>query len=173
MALLQICLTQQPTVDIDTGCPNSGLGVQSYGTTIQFTSNFTTTYIGVSGDLNYEFAPNGDVYVDFLVMDACDGEVIFNTWNFTPCEVGQDLIFDSSPQPWQYDYWIELELPPADYILVIGAIGLENLQPDLQGCIDVTIISDLLGLDVKERIKKPNTKVLDAFLMYNLIGQKR
>jgi hypothetical protein len=172
-----LCLTQEPTTcPIDTGCPTEGLTTQYYGTTIQFTSNFTTTYIGVDSDINYDFAPNGSVYIDFLIMDACDGEVIFNTWNFTPCEVGQDLIFASSPMPWTYDYWVELTLEPGnDYIMLTGAIGLENIQDNLEGCYNVTIISDLLGLTVEEhynvldRIKK--NRRFNLF-NYNVLGQK-
>jgi len=169
MAFLTVCLTQLPTFEFNTGCPNTGLETQSYGTAIGFTSNFTTTYIGVSGDLNYDFAPTGNIYVDFLILDACDGDVIFNTWNFTPCEVGQDLIFASSPMPWTYDYWIELNLPPGnDYILLIGAVGLDNIQEDLEGCVEVTIISDVLGLSVVERKKRTTIELIG----FNLIGQR-
>lgn len=168
IAFLTVCLTQVPTYDIEVGC-NGDLNTQSYATAIEFTSNFTTTYIGVNSDLNWDVSPSGDVYVDFLVLDACDGDVIFNTWNWSACEVGQDLIFNSSPQPWTYDYWIELELPPGDYILLTGAVALENFQDNLQGCVDVTIISDLLGLGIKEYQKRT---LLDL-IGFNVIGQRQ
>jgi hypothetical protein len=147
---VEFCLTQEETYNF-TNC----IGLQQYGTSIAFTVEVQPTYIEVNSDLWYSMCTNCDVWAHLYITDGCTGDQIWNTSNCA----GQNLLVNSETNYGGFvthpswpgtNWWVELNLPPGNYVMHTGGVGVTGIGANMIGCMDVTIISGMLGLEVVE-----------------------
>ena len=62
---------------------------------------------------------------------------------------------------------MELDLPVGSYVMHTGAIGTSDVGQNMTGCMDVTIISGLLGLEVVEY----KTRTIHSGKEYDYLGR--
>lgn len=143
------CLDQQPTYEFN-DCYES----QNYATSIYFEVETQPTYIEVNSDFAYTNCPMCNVWSNMIITDGCSGEIV---WSTEGC--GQDLLensftqfggFEIVPNLAGQNWWVELNLPIGNYVAYTGAIGTSNVGQYMTGCIDITIVSGLLALQISE-----------------------
>lgn len=164
---VEFCLTQEKTYDFGT-C----VGQQQYGTSIAFTVEVQPTYIEVNSDLWYAMCVTCDVWAHAYITDGCTGA---DVWNTSGC-AGQGLLVNSDTDyggfaahpSWPGTaWWVELDLPVGEYVLHTGAVGVPGVGINMIGCMDVTVISGLLGLEVVEY----KTRTIHGGREYDYIGR--
>ena len=160
------CLDQQPTYQFN-DCWES----QNYATSIAFDVEISPTYIEVNSDFAYTNCPMCNVWSNAIITDGCNGEIV---WSTEGC--GQDLVVNSFTQFGGFDiipnlagenWWVELDLPVGSYVMHTVAIGTSDVGQYMTGCMDVTIISGLLGLEVVEY----KTRTIHQGREYDYLGR--
>ena len=153
--------TLQETPMFSPSCPSWYNGG---GFLIKFsTDGNLPTKIIVDGDINYNFAPNQDIFVHAFILNECYGDVV---WSSSSC-------WDEAPLYWSglsQDWTLCINLPSGSYYLMIGNVGVWQVQDAIEGCIDIMIFQDgLLDLGIYKPIPLVSAK---NHYLYNILGQR-
>tara|TARA_R100001463_G_scaffold726_1_gene3343 strand:+ start:400 stop:1023 length:624 start_codon:yes stop_codon:yes gene_type:complete len=131
-----------------------------------FSDGKSSTVIYLESDLYYTFAPDGQILCHAFITDECNGETVWGSSSGCITAPSISVSLDTTPG---VDWILNLVLPEGYYYLHIGNVGIDVIQDDIEGCIDLTIESGFLGLGILEH--KP--LILKEYnYLYNTLGQK-
>ena len=148
MGYVQICANQTPNFQVQDNCGT----FQNYAQCIQFNVEAIPTHIIIDGEQYYTFLPDNVVCTNFWITDLQGNFITGTSCGDIECSE---------------DYNLELDLPLGSYILYISAVGIPVIQPNIQGCVDVTILAGFLS-SVQEY-----ERYLEHQRRYDLLGRLR
>ena len=132
-----------------------------------FSDGQSSTVIYLESDLYYTFDPGGQIWCQAFITDECDGETVWGSSNGCITDPSIYVGLDTTPG---VDWILSLVLPEGYYYLHIGNVGIDIIQDDIEGCINLTIESGFLGLNILRHYEEDI--IFNPWQKFDFIGRK-
>tara|TARA_R110002020_G_scaffold457907_1_gene675009 strand:+ start:1577 stop:2206 length:630 start_codon:yes stop_codon:yes gene_type:complete len=132
-----------------------------------FSDGQSSIVIYLESNLYYTFAPNGQIWCHAFITDECNGQTVWGSSSGCITDPSIYVGLDTTPG---FEWILSLVLPEGYYYLHIGNVGIDVIQGDIEGCMDLTIESGFLGLNILRHYQEDI--IFDPWKKFDFIGRR-